>query len=183
MSYALKLVEDCDGVKTNEPEFNKLGYFKKILNTEFVDTFLNTMGSVQKLKEFVYAVDLLIEISESPLLPSGRLLNNCDVTTKAALTWAQQARYGRDRQLFGCQVSSQVAELIQEFFDYGYPKLLGELFTKTRFRFAAFTLHNVQYQLIFTREFNVLSEYAAIKLISNNTDIDVFIPFLQTRLA
>jgi len=183
MLEALRRTEDHDGLITNNTESKRLKYFKYVMNDEFVNAFMASMGDIHKLQEFVYAIDVLVEISRSRDFPSGRLLNNVDITQKAAFTLGQLARWTRDKSLFGCQVTPDTAELVDEFFSYNYPELFGEFFNKTKFPFAAFTLDGVWYQLMIVREFSALREYAAVKLISSQSDIAVYIPFLKSRLG
>ena len=109
MSEALRKMEVIDGLTTNYAqvlESKRLGYFKYILNVEFVDTFLKYIPDVRKLQEFVYAIDCLTEISNSSSFPSGRLLNNIDINEKAAGKFAELRWLTRDQSFLGCQVGA-----------------------------------------------------------------------------
>jgi hypothetical protein len=184
MSEALRKLEATDGLITNlaqVTESKRLGYFKHILNVEFVDTFLKYIPDVRKLQEFVYGIDCLTEISRSSSFPSGRLLNNIDINEKAAGKFNELRWLTRDQSFLGCQVGAETTELITEFFSYEYPRLFGELFDKSRLPFATFALDGVWYHLTFNRSFNKLRTHSAIKLTSADRSREVYLPFLRTR--
>lgn len=184
MTEALRKMEDYNGLRSvpvQVVETKRMGYFKHILNVEFVDTFLKFIPDVRKLQEFVYAIDCLTEISRSSSFPSGRMLNNADITEKAANKFNELRWLTRDQSFLGCQVSADTAEYIEEFFSYEYPRLLGELFDKSRLPFATFSLDGVWYNMTFNRSFNKLRTHSAIKLISADRSKEVYLPFLRAR--
>jgi hypothetical protein len=184
MSEALRKLEGIDGLITNPvpaSESKRLGYFKHILNVEFVNTFLKFIPDVRKLQEFVYAIDCLTEISRSSSFPSGRLLNNIDINEKAVSKFNELRWLTRDQSFLGCQVGAETSELIEEFFSYEYPRLFAELFDKTRLPFATFALDGVWYNLTFNRSFNKLRTHSAIKLTGADHSREVYLPFLRTR--
>ena len=184
MSTALLRMEDYNGLRSSHVqavESKRLGYFKHILNVEFVDTFLKFIPDIRKLQEFVYAIDCLTEISRSSSFPSGRMLNNVDITEKAAGKFNELRWLTRDQSFLGCQVSADTAEYIEEFFSYEYPRLFGELFDKARLPFATFALDGVWYNMTFQRSFNKLRTHSAIKLISADRSKEVYLPFLRAR--
>lgn len=185
MAEAMRIVEGDNGVNPSVTGVRHIGYFNKVLNQEFVTLFVRHMGETHKLEEFVFAIDNLIDISRSPSFPSGKLLNNADITlrgSRAAFAFNQLARSTKDSAYYGCQVGPATAELIQEFFEHKYIKLISEFFIKSGFPFAVFTLDGVQFHLTLNRSFNMVRDYAALKLTVAGTGDEVYIPFLKSRL-
>lgn len=185
MAEAMRILEGDNGVNPSAVGVRHIGYFNKVLNQEFVTLFMQHMGDTRNLEEFVFAIDTLIEISKSPSFPSGKLLNNADITlrgSRAAFAFNQLARSTKDSTYYGCQVSPATAELIQEFFEHKYIKLISEFFIKAGFPFAMFTLDGVQIHLTLNRSFNMVRDYAALKMTIAGTGNEVYIPFLKSRL-
>lgn len=187
MNQALAL-EGINGVKPvlAEVKTNHIGYYRKIMNPEFVELWMEKIKDTQKLREFVYGIDALVEIGDYDGFPSGRLLNNPDVYAKphrGGVMFTNAAKLTRIPSLRGVQVGARVEGLISDFYDRGYLKLFNELFTATGMNFASFTLDNVSYELILTRTYMLVPGYSTLLLKDNTSGNEVFIPFLSGRLS
>lgn len=165
---------------------NHLGYFYKVLNHEFVNTFMNVKPDTRKLREFVYAIDAFAEISRTKGFPSGRLLNNIDVYIKpqrAAFMFTNLARMARDPSLYGVAVPRHIEDIIEEMYKREYFKLFGDLFKATSLPYIFCMLDGVQYHITLVRGFRTVPGYSAIRFIDGMNGNEVYIPFLSTRLG
>jgi len=187
MNQALAL-EGINGVKPvlAEVKSNHVGYYRKIMNPEFVDAWMEKIKDTHKLREFVYAIDAMAEIGDFEGFPSGRLLNNPDVYTKphrGAIMFTNAAKLTKIQSLQGVQVGSRVEELISDFFTQGYLKIFNEFFTAFGMPYGAFTLDGTPYELILTRTYMAVPFYSTILLKDTKTEKEIFIPFLTDRLS
>lgn len=185
MNQAMQL-EGYHGLKPERVN-SHLSYFYKILNPEFVSTFMDIFADTRKLRTFVYAIDALAELSRSKGFPSGRLLNNPDIYTKpnrAAFMFTNLARMTRDSSVYGVAIPQALEEIItEEIFKFDYLQLFGEFFNATRLPYIVCILDNVQYHISLVRNFRTVPGYSAIKFIDGVNRNEVFLPFHTTRLG
>lgn len=93
------------------------------LNTGFVNQFKLMGLAPEILKEFVFALDHLDELSRTASFPNNRMLNTPDVMecgTVAAHVFNDFAKRCQDSSQYGCSVSDETMESIKVFLDYKY---------------------------------------------------------------
>ena len=154
--------------------------FTKTLNKEFVHDFLLNFDE-QVLQEFIDAVDVLRDITESASFPSGKLLNNKDVTDRVVLSLKRVADIVNDKSLYGAQVSKETEELINEFFEYKYPRLSHRIFEKMGFPFLVFYQDGLMFQISFQRQLGSLKDYCSIVFNNSENGAVCQIPFHVSR--
>lgn len=184
MNQALKM-EGVNGLKPVRTD-SHLGYYYKVLNPEFVTLMMNIVPDTKRLRNFVYAIDALIEIAATKGFPSGKLLNNPDIYNKpnrAAFMFNALARSSHDHSLFGVAIPAYVEAMVVDFFEKDYLKLFAEFFNATRLPFMVFVLDGQRYHITLVRNFRSVPGYSAIKFVDGFNSNEVFIPFLSSRLG
>lgn len=93
------------------------------LNVGFVNQFKLMGLPTDILKEFVFSLDHLDELSRTASFPNNRILNTPDVMdcgTVAAHVFNDFAKRCQDLSQYGCSVSDVTMESIKVFLDYKY---------------------------------------------------------------
>lgn len=185
MSVALKLARDSDDLIRGTEKMNRIGYFEHVLGKDFLDKFLVLFNNdTNKLQEFVFGIDTLIELTQVENIPTNRLINTPDVTADFVKTMSYRARETKDRSLYGCQVCPRAKDLLDEFFSYGYLALYGEFFKKTRLPFCLFEQDGVRYELSWVSDMGIgAHSFAALRFTNTENSKTVFFPFNKERLG
>jgi len=162
-----------------------LNYFHKVLTPEFTAELIKVFGNNSKylIKEFIFGVDCLIEIINTPGTPMKRLLNNSDVDGKLVFVLQNRARIERKPEFYGCQVTQATYDVIEEFFDRGYLPILYYVLCRVR-PFLAFKVDGAEFVLSISRDFCNSTSHGVVYFKSlDDPEKRISIPFRNKRLT
>lgn len=162
-----------------------LGYFNKVLTPDFTKELMGVFGINSKalIKEFIYGMDLLVELMETEGTPTQRLLNNRDVTDSLVFVMQNKARLDKKAVYFGCSVSARVTEMIDELFEYKYLRLFNFVMSKLR-PHLIIPFDGNEYLVTINKTLSVASGHCSLTIRPlNQLSRKYTIPFNHSRLV
>lgn len=154
------------------------------LNKEIVEEFfVNGIGPAL-LEKFVYAVDHLDDLHTTSNFPVNRLLNTPDIIaggSEVVSLFDDYAKRSRESSNFGCTVSSDTMEFIQEFYEFDYLKdihCIAKAFNRQVFNFK---LDSNERQLEITR-LTPHHEFGLLRYKNITTGLCFSLPFHLNRI-
>lgn len=157
-----RVLEECNELNSEDvvtPEDAR-----RVLNPEFVNIIETEFQDPQVLVEFVCAIDCLTEMAKEINFPHDRLLDNSDIDGMSGRVLSRIGCLLKNKSLIGVAVTPTIKAYIDEFFSYGYPRLLDRIFEKTTKNFLVFNLDGIDFQLIYYRNLGGLDAINSFRL-------------------
>jgi hypothetical protein len=162
-----------------------LNYFNEVLSPDFVKELMAIFGLNAKhlIKEFIFGVDILVELVNSPTVPMKRLLNNKDVTDALVFKMKDRAFSEGKPEYYGCQVNAYVTDLIDEFFERKYLRLFNYVLSETR-PHLVIKLDGSEYLLTINKALSLSTQHCSVNFKNlGDGDRRIVIPFNTKRLT
>jgi hypothetical protein len=154
------------------------------LNIGFVREFAQTQLNKEVLDELVFALDLLKDITRTPNYPQNRLLNTEDIITTgsaAVCVFNDFAKRAHEPSMYGCAVGAETADLVKEFMETGYLRVLATVVKHFKRESLMLTLDNESVQISLKR-FSPHPEFGLLTYNNYNEETVVMFPFHLVRL-
>lgn len=179
-----------EAMKMEESHVEELGnfslnYFNEVLTPDFVKELMGIFGVNSKylIKEFIFGMDVLVEMVNSPVVPMKCLLNNVDVTDAFVFQMKNKAIMEGKSEFYGCQVGASVTDLINEFFERKYLRLFNYVLSETRYHLII-PFDGVEYRLSINKTLNTDTRHCSINFKRMDyEDRRIAIPFHFYRLV
>lgn len=188
MNLALK-AEAADEVKLLDTEKDDAPMTNeeiiKSLNIGFVREFTQTGLSHDVLREFVYALDHLKDLTRTPNYPHNRLLNTDDISatgSPAVCVFNDFAKRAHEHSMFGCAVGKETADTIKEFFEYNYISSMAAVLKGLKRDSIMLTLDGQSLQLSLKRT-SPHHEFGLLTYNNYSEETVVMLPFHLTRFG
>ncbi|MNM20167.1 hypothetical protein D3C81_305020 [compost metagenome] len=171
-------------LKPQENDLPTLEECRAALNPQFVKTFDATGLEPDLLREFVFALDVLHEIINTPGFVSDRLCNSPDIERygeEAVNAFNTHNRALRFPARQGITVTKQVMDLIQELYDYHYPRVIHNILRVLRMPGIDVSVNNLQCH-IGVQSVTAHPLFGIINYQDLQTGVNTNVPFLLDRL-
>lgn len=182
MNEAMQMEESYGDVE--ELGSFSLNYFNKVLTPDFVKELMAIFGLNAKylIKEFIFGIDVLVEMVNSPAVPMKRLLNNPDVTDALVFKMKDRAFSENKPEYYGCQVNAYTADLIDEFFERRYLRLFNYVLSETRAHLVI-PINGSEYLLTINKVLSLSTKHCSVNFKHlGDGDRRIVIPFNASRL-
>lgn len=155
------------------------------LNPEFVQEFNETDLPESVLIEFVYALDHLIELTQTRNYPNDRLLNTPDISktgSAAVCTFNDFAKRAHQPSMYGSAVGPETWDSIEEFLRLDYPRVIYSILKAFKRDCVTLSLDTESAQ-ISLKSFTPHPEFGLITFNNFANETVVLLPFHLTRIA
>jgi len=187
MNLALK-AEAADEVKplVVEKEHKPVTHEEIVesLNIGFVREFAQTQLDKEVMDDMVFGLDLLKDITRTPNYPQNRLLNTDDIIatgSAAVCVFNDFAKRAHEPSMYGCAVGPETADLVKEFMDSGYLRVIATLVKHFKRDSIMLTLDGESVQISLKR-FSPHPEFGLLTYNNFNLETSVMLPFHLVRL-
>lgn len=160
-------------------------YYDNVLGQEMTRELSDIFGRDAKylIREFVFGLDCLIEIINNPDTPMKKFLTNEDIDQAFIFICQHRARNEQKSEYFGCQVGPAIAEVIAEFFEHKYLRIINYVLMHTR-QVLTIKVDGHSYTLSVNKEFSPTTSHAVLWFRDENADDRrISIPFKRVRLV
>lgn len=162
-----------------------LNYFNRVLTPNLVKSLMGVFGgqSKQLIKEFIFGLDLLVELVNDEQVPLKRLLNNSDVNEALVFNMKNKAIMEGKTEYYGCQISPKATALIEEFFEYKYIRLFNYVLQDLKAPKIIY-FNGSYYVISINRRLSVSTKHCALNFKQvEHTERRIIIPFNYDRLV
>lgn len=159
-------------------------YYHSVFGPEFTQSLVDTFGKDSKylIREFLFGVDCLIELIDDPEIASFKFLNNEDVDERLVSLCQMRARTDGVSEYYGCQVGPKQYDLISEFFERKYLRIINYL-CSTISRRLTIPLDGKVYSIFINEDWASSTSTAVIYFRDESTsERRISIPFKRKRL-
>lgn len=159
-------------------------YYHSVFGPEFTQDLVDTFGKDSKylIREFLFGVDCLIELINDPHIASYKFLNNEDVDDRLVQLCQMRARTDGVSEYFGCQVGPKQYDLISEFFEMGYLRIINYL-CNTISKRLQIPVDGKQYSIFINEEWSTTTSTAILYFKDESLgERRISIPFKRKRL-
>jgi hypothetical protein len=156
----------------------------KTLNIGFVREFNQTLLDTDVLREFVFALDELKEITRTTNFPHNRLLNTPDIShtgSAAVCTFNDFAKRAHEPSMYGCAVGVETMQNIVEFLTRDYLRTFSVVLKAFKRDSVMLTLDNESLQ-VSLKTFSPHHEFGLLTYNNFSEDTVVMFPFHLTRI-
>lgn len=166
-----------------DPDEATLDEIKDDLNLEFVIAFSKTGLEQDAIREFVYALDHLDELTRTPNFPTDRLLTSSDVINfgEHAIHVLGNRRLHYTAGVSGVAVNDHQLEMIDSFYDHRYLVVINKILKAFRIPGIELTVDKQKYFVSINYTTNHPS-FGVLTYKDMNNDLGTSIPFLLSRL-
>ena len=158
-------------------------YYNNVFGPELTQALTDIFGRDSKylIREFLFGLDCLVELVNDPKVPKGKFLNNSDVDERLVEVCQKRARMENKQEYFGCQVNPATMDLIEEFFEHKYLRLITFVLAKVNSHLPV-KVNDGTYLLYITKEWSTQTNTSVIYFRDmENEENRISIPFHRKR--